>query len=381
MMSTMNLNFSRVFLEDSARGGWDVVADENPSNPIPNVSDALRAAGSSAPDGFRAEGKVELAGESRVAELGQLGIHYSRYPIFGVDAGFVDGSSIGLSARAEGYDSDEAVWQDLKTRSDVAIVDRFTVEGGGFGFNDQNLTIKGIDKDATVFTPVTLSLQNPVTNATKNVKVIGVIRFAASASFYGVYVPDSTFSNVFGSPVLSRHYVGLKQPGKAKQSAREIEAALLPTGLQVDSLKKLIDDQQAVTRNFFLLMQGFVALGLCVGIAAVGVIAFRTVVERRQQIGMLRAIGYKRNMVALSFLMESSFITLLAIASGVGLAIWLSFFLITSNDFPATDAGFAIPWTRIGVFSGLAFLASLVMTYVPSQQAARIPTAEALRYE
>ncbi len=33
-------------------------------------------------------------------------------------------------------------------------------------------------------------------------------------------------------------------------------------------------------------------LGLLVGVAAVGVIAFRTVVERRQQIGVLRAIGY-----------------------------------------------------------------------------------------
>ena len=58
-------------------------------------------------------------------------------------------------------------------------------------------------------------------------------------------------------------------------------------------------------------------IGLFVGIAAVGVIAFRTVVERRQQIGMLRAIGYTRRAVALSFLMESSFIALLGILSGI----------------------------------------------------------------
>jgi putative ABC transport system permease protein len=228
---------------------------------------------------------------------------------------------------------------------------------------------------------VTLSLQNPVTSVTRDVQVIGVVTFAASATFYGVYVPDSTFHDVFGDPIISRHYVGLKDPGGAKASAHEIEAALLPTGLQAESLKKQIDDAQALTRNFFLLMQGFVALGLCVGIAAVGVIAFRTVVERRQQIGMLRAIGYKRNMVALSFILESSFITLLAIGSGVGLAIWLSYFLVTSSDFPAQGAGYVVPWVRILIFSGLAFFASLVMTYVPSRQAASIPTAEALRYE
>ena len=49
-------------------------------------------------------------------------------------------------------------------------------------------------------------------------------------------------------------------------------------------------------------------LGLVVGIAALAVVASRAVVERRQQIGMLRAIGYQRGMVALSFLFESGFI-------------------------------------------------------------------------
>ena len=110
-----------------------------------------------------------------------------------------------------------------------------------------------------------------------------------------------------------------------------------------------------------------------------GVIAFRTVVERRQQIGMLRAIGYQRNMVALSFIIESSFVTLLGIGSGVAMAIWLSYFLLTSNEFPVVD--YVVPWGQIAFISGLAFFASLVMTYIPSRQAAGVPIAEALRYE
>jgi len=80
-------------------------------------------------------------------------------------------------------------------------------------------------------------------------------------------------------------------------------------------------------------------------------------------------------------MLESSFVTLLGIASGVGLAIWLSFFLITSSQFPASGATYAIPWGRILLIGGLTFVASLVMTYIPSQLAASIPTAEALRYE
>jgi putative ABC transport system permease protein len=122
-------------------------------------------------------------------------------------------------------------------------------------------------------------------------------------------------------------------------------------------------------------------LGLFVGIAAVGVVAFRSVVERRQQIGMLRAIGYTRGTVALSFVLESAFVAALGIVSGVGLAIWLAYFLITSDDFPTSDAGFVIPWLQIALISAFAFVASLFMTIIPSRQAAGVPIAEALRYE
>ncbi len=90
MMSTMNLNFNRLFLADAARGGWDVTVDENPSNPIADLPAALRAASSSTPDGFRAVGRVELAGESRVSELGMGAPDFKTYPVLGVDNGFVD---------------------------------------------------------------------------------------------------------------------------------------------------------------------------------------------------------------------------------------------------------------------------------------------------
>ena len=49
-------------------------------------------------------------------------------------------------------------------------------------------------------------------------------------------------------------------------------------------------------------------LGLLVGVAAVGVIAFRSVVERRQQIGVLRALGFQRSLVSLGFLIETAFV-------------------------------------------------------------------------
>lgn len=379
MMSTMNFNFDKLFLSDSARGGWDVLVQENGNNPIPDLAGALRAAGSSVPGGFRAVGRVSFAGGRASSEVrGAEASKFEPYQVQGVDDGFVDGGHVPLEARARGYDSPEAVWQALKSSDSVALIDAFAVRRG---FGNDEFIATGIPEGQEVFDPVTLTVRDPVSGRTKDVQIIGVISFGSSGTFRGVFLSDEAFRQVFGEPELSWHYVGLRDPGQSVRVAKEIEAALLTAGVQADSIKERTDRDQALSRNFFYLMQAFMGLGLFVGIAAVGVIAFRTVVERRQQIGMLRAIGYKRSTVALSFLMESSFVTLLGILSGVVLALWLAYFLVTSSDFPGNGKSYYVPWAQLLIIGGFTFAASLLMTLIPSRQAASIPVAEALRYE
>ena len=126
-------------------------------------------------------------------------------------------------------------------------------------------------------------------------------------------------------------------------------------------------------------MMAFMALGLIVGIAALGVIAARSVVERRQQIGMLRAIGFRQGMVQFSFLLESSFISLLGIGLGVALGVALSYQIIPDTGIEGMTT--VIPWVQIALIVALAYLASLVTTFLPARQAARVYPAEALRYE
>ncbi len=118
------------------------------------------------------------------------------------------------------------------------------------------------------------------------------------------------------------------------------------------------------------------------GIAALGVISARTVVERRQQVGMLRAIGYQPEMVALSFVLEASFIALVGIGLGVGAGILLGQAVI-GQLFSVITAGrtLPVPWGQIGVIVLGAYLFSLLTTILPALQAARIYPADALRYE
>jgi putative ABC transport system permease protein len=123
-------------------------------------------------------------------------------------------------------------------------------------------------------------------------------------------------------------------------------------------------------------------LGLLVGIAGLGVISFRSVVERRQQIGMLRAIGYQRAAVTTTFLLESSFVAVMGIISGVVGGVLIGRNLLTSDSFTdGAEAQFAMPWAEVIVVILASFVFSLLMTWWPSRGASRVPVAEALRYD
>src|SRR5437773_2260669 len=84
-------------------------------------------------------------------------------------------------------------------------------------------------------------------------------------------------------------------------TARRVESAFLANGREADSYKKLVSDAVATSVTVDRLVLGFMGLGLVVGVAALGVIAARSVVERRQQIGVMRAIGFQASAVRLEF--------------------------------------------------------------------------------
>jgi putative ABC transport system permease protein len=83
-------------------------------------------------------------------------------------------------------------------------------------------------------------------------------------------------------------------------------------------------------------------------------------------------------MVQFSFLLESSFVALLGIGIGVALGVSLAYQIVPETGVEGLNT--VIPWARIGLITGIAYLASLTTTFLPARQAARVYPAEALRY-
>jgi putative ABC transport system permease protein len=390
VMSIMNTSFGELFLRDDSRGGWDVVVQENPNNPVGDLETALEQSPSSEVDTsrFAAVGAVLFPNLFTGSDLRQLkegttDSYYSgfeEHPVLGLDDEFLATASIPLQTRATGYESDAAVWEAVRNTPGLAVIDAMVVSSGG-GPEAPEFHLEEVEDTDKVMAPITLEIRDPASKRTATVTLIGITNYGASASFFGMYLSEETFKEVYGPPDFSRFYLQLQPGTDSSRVAKDIEAALVTNGAQADSLKELIEEQQATFSSFWYLIQGFMGLGLLVGIAAVGVIAFRSVVERRQEIGMLRAIGFKRGAVALGLLLETSFIAIMGIVSGVALALLLCFNLFDSEEFATIDLALIVPWWQVLLIAVFAYGASFLMTVIPARQASSIAIAEALRYE
>jgi putative ABC transport system permease protein len=198
----------------------------------------------------------------------------------------------------------------------------------------------------------------------------------------GVYTGENSLQAA-GIPLPpANFFVFRTAPGaNVHATALALGRTFLRNGLDIKESQAEFNSQESITIGLFDLLEGFMGLGLVVGIAALGVIATRAVVERRQEIGMMRAIGFQRAMVRTTFLLESSFVAILGTLLGVGLGLALAKNLVDSIAKNNNSITFGVPWLQIAVIVLIAYIASLLTTFLPSWQASRIYPAEALRYE
>lgn len=386
-LTTINANFIALFTTDEADAGYDISVVTNPSNPV-NAEQLITTLQANDVDTSQIAGIGEIYGitfeNSQVRNPGTE--DWKQYSVAAMDSAFLEVGEVPLQARDPEYADDAAVFAALESGEQVAIIDAFAMADDEFGDPSQYFAPDEATSVDGVLTPFMVEMQSPTTGAMEQVKVIGVIDQKISMLF-GIYVSPQTFDALYPVRNFSTLFVRLQNHGGdatiSEDYARQIESSLLTSGAQADSIIALIEEQQSFFTGFFRLLQGFMGLGLFVGIAALGVVSFRSVVERRQQIGMLRAIGYRRNMVALSFLLESIVVAMLGVVSGMVLALVLSYNLINSDDFTdgAEITGFVIPWSTVIVFLVLSLVSAALMTWFPAKRAASVPIAEALRYE
>jgi len=382
-MSFLTAAFPSTF-SDTARlsGGFDVRADAGHAVPITATNRALAAAEGADERDIAAVGT--FTGLPVEAKQRDTDRKMETTFVQGVDGGYTENGGYGFKSTVAEYDTSGEVWTALREEENTAVISAQlapTRENFDFGDGPPSLELSGFyGDDPTLPDDVFIRAEGPESGRTRDLRVIGVMEDSA---FFAPSVMTSaaTVDGLAGSPVPAQSYQ-FKLSGGADAGAvtRDLEEAFAENGLQAVALEQEIRDGSASQGLFNNLLMGFMGLGLLVGIAALGVIAARSVVERRQQIGMLRALGFQRGQVRLAFLIESSFVALLGIGLGVALGAALSVGIVDSFAEQFAGVQYTVPWNTLGVVVGLAYAASLLTTFLPARQASKVYPAEALRY-
>ncbi len=369
---------------DTFGGGFDVRATTSPAQPIVNMPAALKATLGARPQDF----SVVSSESSLPVKARQLGTRSKEesYTANGADAAFLSNTTYGLAARARGYGSSAAVWQAIRTRPNLAVVDQFVVpRKANWGFAmAPKFKLTGFYLEDETFKPVRVAIRDPQTGRRVTLTVIGVLSDSAPEFMAGIWTSQRSLQRVFGARALPTIHLFAVKPGvDPKGASRQLESAFVGSGMQADALKDTLHDIVAANVTMNRLVMGFMGLGLIVGVAALGVISARAVVERRQHIGVLRAIGFRRRMVQLVFLLESSFVALTAIVVGTVLGLVVAHQVISDSQSTPSwqNLSFDVPWANLGVIFLAVYLVALATTFLPALRASRIYPAEALRYQ
>jgi putative ABC transport system permease protein len=378
-----NGSFVHAIDVDDFGGGYQVRAGTTGTAPIDDMAAALRRAPGVDASDFTAVGSQSvLAVEAKQVGAGRP---YETYLVRGLDSPFFAHTTFGLGDIARGYGSAQEVWDAVRERPGLAVVDSTIVprrDNWNFGV-PPDFELSGFYFEEG-FDPIPVQVLDKQTGKRVRLTVIGILKDTAPLEMVGISTSEETLVAAFpGGIQPTIHYFGLAPAVDPENAAAELEAAFLASGLEAESIQEVVDDAVAASLTFNRLIQGFMGLGLVVGVAALGVISARAVVERRQQIGVMRAIGFRRRMVQAAFLLESSFVVLTAILVGTTLGLLLAWNIIrdTRSQPSWENLELVVPWVNLAVIFLVVYAVALAATLAPALRASRIRPAEALRYQ
>ncbi len=399
--------------------GFDIEAQPF-FQPISNIHTAVNHAPGVNPNNFESVSTQTTAAVG-VIQLSAAHPEWRYYPASVVDGGFLNGLGNRLVARAPGFATDADVWKALRDHPGYALIDsralppppgsprsqfipalgpdqqgvlkaiyNSAIQATGplpGDYDDYLFRFSGAQRGDTAIPATSLWITDIRGGPSTKITIIGVVD-NNDGNHYGLVMSPATFApaetGLGPLPLQSQHYYFKVRPGvDTHAAALALGSAFLDNGLETTVLADLVVDVDGTRIFISQVLLGIVGLTLLLGVAALAVTGTRAVVERRQQIGMLRALGYQRWAVQLSFLLEFLLVGVAGTLIGLALGLVLCNNVFAANFFEQYQSGIdlLIPWGELGIIAACAFVATLLAAFLPAWQAGRVAPADALRYE
>lgn len=222
-------------------------------------------------------------------------------------------------------------------------------------------------------------------NVTFSFLVVGVLKEQTSGMEQlpnAFYVPRGFYAKkITPNPNASNVMVQAVSAEKAAQLVTEISSycatvAGTEYAVNVTSMQSMIDQMSEITGTMSVMLSAIAAISLLVGGIGIMNIMIVTVTERKQEIGIRKALGATPGAIRQQFLVESASITLMGGIAGIALGVIISLAVEYVRSIP-----YIISWYSCFVAFGFSVFVGIFFGLSPASRAAKLDPVAALSDE
>ncbi|HEY1858766.1 MAG TPA: FtsX-like permease family protein, partial [Gemmataceae bacterium] len=203
-------------------------------------------------------------------------------------------------------------------------------------------------------------------------RIVGYLQDSVFQS--GLLMSEANFREQFPSQEGYRFFLV-----DTKNEPVDVVRTLLGTvlkdqGFEAEPSAQRLQSYLAVENMYLTTFQALGALGLLLGAVGLAVVLLRGVWERRGELALLRALGYRHRVLGWLLLLENGFLLLIGLGAGVVAAV-----LAVAPHLLGSASN--LPWLRLPVLLGLVLVVGLGSAAAALATTLRTPLLPALRRE
>jgi ABC-type antimicrobial peptide transport system permease subunit len=207
---------------------------------------------------------------------------------------------------------------------------------------------------------------------TVKLRVVGLLSDSVFQS--GLLLSDANFLKLFPGAEGYNFFLIKTPTGRDEEVKTVLESALGERGFEVTTSAHRLEAYLAVENTYLSTFQALGGMGLFLGTLGLAVVLLRSVWERRGELALLRALGYRHSALGWLLFSENSFLLVL----GLGIGALTALLAVVPHLMGGEGS---VPWLRLLGMLAAVLLTGLVTAEVTLRLSLRAPLIPALRRE
>lgn len=216
----------------------------------------------------------------------------------------------------------------------------------------------------------------------RDLEIAGVMADAAARALQtDWFVSLDTYAELFTEDMDASIFVVAKPGSTPAELTAALESALEdhPT-VQVRDQAAVIAGRTQAVDQIFGLVTVLLAFAMVIAVLGIANTLALSIVERRREIALLRAVGMSRAAVAMMVQTEAVIVSVVAVITGVALGVAASFAAVGALSTIAA-LGLVIPTEQLLLLAGIVAVAGIVAGIAPARRASSLPVLEGIAHD